>query len=106
MGREEGVVDKHGGGQFTKPVYDRCIIRSTVCKRSITGVMRIHEDMNMNCTISGRAVNNQYQAINKSAWRTKYLLLILVLYNSKCMSGSYSSVALQPSVPTDHNLVS
>ena len=105
MGREEGVVDEHGGGQFTNPVYDRCIIRSAVCKRSITGVIPIHEDMDMNCTISGRAVNNQYQANNKSEWRTIYYSFSSCI-DSKCMPGSYSSVALQPSVPTNHNLVS
>jgi hypothetical protein len=99
VGREEGVVDEHVGGQFTKPVYttDALYVRR-VCKRSITGVMRIHEDMDMNCTISGRAVNNQYQASNKSTWRTIYYSFSSCI-DSKCMSGSYSSVALQPSVP-------
>ena len=58
MDREEGVVDEQYGGQFTKPVYDRCIEGSSVYKRSITGAMRLHEDMGMDCTISGRAVNN------------------------------------------------
>jgi hypothetical protein len=62
VGREEGVVDEQGGRQFIKPVYDRCIEGSAVYKRSITGAMRLHEDMDMNCTISGRAVNNNFQA--------------------------------------------
>jgi hypothetical protein len=59
VGREEGVVDEQGGGQFTKLVYDGCIEGSAVCKRSITGAMRLHENMDMNCTISGRAVSNK-----------------------------------------------
>jgi hypothetical protein len=66
--------------------------------------MRLHEDMDMDCTISGRAVNNEYHARNKSTWRTVYYLFLS--YTDGNRLPPTVSVTIQPSVPTNQNLVS